>query len=154
MSWCCSNGKVAKKSNEESEVEYSPPPGIGFSFACCHPPLSHQTNGFKTLVDSGSSKHFVDPKLVHRVESRMQDYTEIDPPMEIKAAGHNTLFGIAQGTFLVVVRDTQDVCRTVKLPKVLVPGLGRNLFSTAMAGQKGVKLSSLRQAPLLTLAYF
>ena len=38
-SCCCSNGKVAKKSNKEGEVEYSPPPGIGFSFAWCHPPL-------------------------------------------------------------------------------------------------------------------
>ena len=152
-SCCCSNGKVATKSNE-SKVEYSPPPGIGFSFACCHPPLSYQSDGFQMLVDSGSSKHFVDPKLVHRVESGMQDYTQISPPMEIKAAGHNTLFGIAQGTLLVVVRDTQNVCRAVKLPIVLVPGLGRNLFSTAMAAQKGVKLLSLRQAPLLTLACF
>ena len=106
----------------ESKVEYSPPLGIGLSFARCHPPLSHQANGFQMLVDFGSSKHFVDPKLVHRVESRMQDYTQISPPMEIKAAGHNTLLGIAQGTLLVVVRDTQDVCRTVKLPMVLVPG--------------------------------
>ena len=64
-SCCCSNGKVAKKSYEESEVECSPPPGIEFSFACCHPPLSHQTDGFQMLIDSGSSKHFVDPKLVH-----------------------------------------------------------------------------------------
>ena len=135
-SCCCSNGKLTKKSNEESEVEYSPPPGIGFSFVCCHPSLSHQADSFQMLVDSGSSKHFVDPKLVHRVESRMQDYTQISPPMEIKAAGHNTLFGIAQGTLLVVVRDTQDICRTVKLRIVLVPGLGRNLFSTAMAAQK------------------
>ena len=139
-SCCCSNGKVAKKPNEESEVEYSPPPGIGFSFACCHPPLSHQTDDFQLLVDSGSSKHFVDPKLVHRVESRMQDYTRISPPMEIKVAGDNTLLGIAQGTLLVVVRDTQDICGTVKLPIVLVPGLGRNLFSTAMAAQNGVKI--------------
>ncbi|CAN0450114.1 unnamed protein product, partial [Ascophyllum nodosum] len=114
--------------------------GIGFSFACCHPPLSHRADGFQMLVDSWSSKHFVDPKLVHRVETRMQDYTKISPPMEIKAAGHNTLLGIAQGTLLlVVVRDTQDICRTVTLPIVLVPGLGRNLFSTAMAAQKGVK---------------
>ena len=111
-SCCCSNGKVAKKSNEESEVEYSPPPGIGFNFARSHPPLSYQTAGFHILVDSGSSEHFVDPKLVHRVESRMQDYTQIDPPMEIKAACHDTLFGIAQGTLLVVVRDTQATCRT------------------------------------------
>ena len=152
-SCCCSNGKVAWKSNE-SKVEYSPPPGIiGCSFACCHPPLSHQADGFQMLVDSGSSKHFVDPKLVHRVESRMQDYAQISPPIEIKATGHNTLFGIAQGTLLVVVRDTQDVCRTVKLPIVLVPRLGLNLFSTAMAAQKGV-ITSLRQAPLLTLACF
>ena len=81
-SCCCSKGKVPRKSNE-STVEYSPPPGIGFSFACCHPPLSHQADGFQMLVDSGSSKHFVDPKLIHRGESRMQDYTEINLPMGI-----------------------------------------------------------------------
>ena len=60
-------------SNEENEVEYSLPPGIGFSFACCHSPLSHQADGFQMLVDSGFSKNFVDLKLIHRVESRMQD---------------------------------------------------------------------------------
>ena len=48
-SCCCSNGKVAKKSNEESKVEYSPPPGIGFSLACCHPPLSQRADGFQML---------------------------------------------------------------------------------------------------------
>ena len=144
-SCCCSNGKVAKKSNEESEVEYSPLPGIGFSFAYCHPPLSHKADGFQMLVDSGSSKHyFVDPKLVHRVESRMQGYTQIDPPMGIKAASHSILFGITQGTLLVVVRNTQDVCRTVKLPIVPVPGLGRNLFLQRWQLKKVSKLSSLR----------
>ena len=93
------------------------------------------------LVDSGSSTHyFVDPKSVHRVESRTQDCIELCPPMEIKAAaGHNTLIGTAQGTLVVVVCDTQDICRDVKLPIILVPGLGRNLFFTAMAAQKGVK---------------
>ena len=39
-SCCCSNGKLVKQSNER-KVEYSPPPGIGFSFTCCHLPLSH-----------------------------------------------------------------------------------------------------------------
>ena len=97
-SCCCSSGKIAKESNE-SKVEYSPLPGIAFRFACCHPPLFHQPDGFQLLVDSGSSKHFVDPKLVHRVESRMHDYIEIYPPMEIKAAGHNNiLFGTAHST--------------------------------------------------------
>ena len=58
-SCCCSNGKITKTFNE-SEVEYSPPPGIEFSFDCCHPSLSHQADGFQMLVDSGSSKPFVD----------------------------------------------------------------------------------------------
>ena len=106
------------------------------------------------LVDSGSSKHFVDPKLVHRVENRMQNYTQISPPMEIKAAGHNTLLGIAQGTLKVVVRDTQDICRTIKLPIVLVPGLDRNLFSTAMAAQKDVKTITTRAGPIVDLGLF
>ena len=153
-SCCCSNSKTAKKSNEKSEVEYSPPPGIGFSFACCHRPLSHQADGFQMLVDSGSSKHVVDPKLVHRVESRMQNYTEIYTPMEIKAAGHNTLFRTAQGILLVVVRDTQYVCRTVKLPIVLVPGLGRNLFSTALAAQKGFNTIFTKTGSIVDLGLF
>ena len=79
---------------------------LGFSFACCHPPLSHRTDEFQMLVDSGSSKHFVDPKLIRGVKSRMLDYTKIDLPMEIQAAGHNILFGTAQGILLVLVRDT------------------------------------------------
>ena len=69
--------------------------------------------------------------------------------------GHNTLFGIAQSTLiLVVVRDTQDVCRTVKLPIVLVPGLGRNPFSTAMAAQKGIKTVFTKADSIIGLDLF
>ena len=106
------------------------------------------------LVDFGFFKTFVDPKLIRRVESRMQDYTEINPPMEIKAMDHNTLFGTAQGILLVVVRDTQDLCRTVKLPLVLVPGLKRNIFSTALAAQKGVKTIFTKAGSIVDLGLF
>ena len=53
--------------------------------------------------------------------------------------GYNTLFDTAQSILLVSVRETQDVCKTVKMPIALVLGLGITLFSTALAGQKGVK---------------
>ena len=107
------------------------------------------------LVDSESSKHFVDPKLTRGIENIMLDYTEILPPMEIKAAGHNILLSTAQDILLVLVRDTQDLCRTVKLAIIRVPGLGRNLFSTAFWQLKKLsKLFSLRQGPLMTLAHF
>ena len=139
--WC--NGKIAKKSNK-SEAEYSPPPGIGFCFVCCHLPLSYQAERFQILVGSGSFKHFEDPKLIRGVETRMLAYTKINLLMEIKAVGYNTLFGTAQDILLVLVRDTQDVCRTVKLPIVLVPGLGRNIFLQLWEFKKVSKLFSLR----------
>ena len=47
----------------------------------------------------------------------------MNPPMEIRAAGDNILFGTAQVVLLVLVRNTHDVCRTTKLPIVLVSGL-------------------------------
>ena len=72
---CCCSGKIENKSIE-SEIEYSPPPGVGFSFACGHLPLSHQAGGFQMLMNSGSSKHFIDPMLIHGVESKMMNYTK------------------------------------------------------------------------------
>ena len=76
-------------------------------------PLSQQVDGFQLLVDSGSSKHFIDPELIHGVESRMLEYTRIESPMEIRVAGDNVLRGTAQGIISVVVRGTDDVLRTV-----------------------------------------
>ena len=102
----CKGGNISNESNDES---YSPPPGIGFTFAACHLPLSQQVDGFQFLVDSGSSKHFTDPELIRGVESRMLEYTRIEPTMEIKAAGVKVLRGIAQGTLLVIVHGTNNV---------------------------------------------
>ena len=117
---------------------YSRPPGIGFTFEAFHLPLSQQADGFQLLVDSGSSKYFIDPELICVVESRMLQYTRIEPPMEIRAAGDNVLRVTAQGILLVVVRGTDDVLRRVKLPIVLVRGLKRNRFQVR---------SQLRKAP-------
>ena len=84
----------------------------------------------------------------------MLEYTKINPPtMEMKAAGHNPFFGTAQGIPLVVVRDTPDDCRTVKLPIVLVPGLIL-YFLQLWQLKKVSKLFSLRQGPSWTMAYF
>ena len=106
------------------------------------------------LVNFRSTKHFVDPKLVREVESRMQDCTEINHPMEIKAAGLKTLYGTVQGILLIVVRDTQDVCRAIILSIALVPGLERNLFSTGLAAQKGVKTIFTKAASIADLGLF
>ena len=84
---CSCNGKVESKTTEDDE------PNNGFSFAMCHPLLSPEADVFQLLVDSGSSKHFNNPELIRGVESRMQEYTRIEPPKEIAVAGNNMLRG-------------------------------------------------------------
>ena len=106
------------------------------------------------LGESGSSKHFIDPKVIGGVESRMLDCTTTHPPIKMKAVGRNTLLGTAQGILLVLVCDTQDACRTVQLPIVLVPRLGFFFPPQLWHLKKVSKLISLKQGPLLTLAYF
>ena len=132
--WSC-NRKVGRKSTEDDEPNNTPP-GVGFSFAMCHPPLSQEAEGFQLLVDSESSKRFIDPGLIRGIESRMLEYAKIEPPMEITAAGNNVLRGTAQCILLVVVRGTDGALRAVKLSIVLVPGLKRNVFSSSAAAKK------------------
>ena len=48
---CGCNGKVEIKTTEDDEPNYTPP-GIGFSFTMCHPPLFQEADDFQLLVDS------------------------------------------------------------------------------------------------------
>ena len=84
----------------------------------------------------------------------MQEYTRVEPPMEITAAWNNVLRGIAQGILLDVVRGTDDALRTVKVPIVLVSGLKRNLLSSPASAKKGVKTILERKDPFLDLGAF
>ena len=52
------------------------------------------------LVDSGSSKHFIDPGLIRGIES---ECTTIEPPMEVTEAENDVLLGTAQEILLVVI---------------------------------------------------
>ena len=119
------------------------------------PSLSQEADGFQLLVDSGSSKHFIDPELIRGVKSRMQEYTRIEPPTDLTVAGSNMLRGTAQGILLVVVRGTNDaLITTVNLPIVLVPGLKRNTFSSSAAAKKGVKTTLEQKGSYFDLGAF
>ena len=78
----------------------------------------------------------------------------MNPPMEIYAAGDNNLYGTAQDFLQVVTRDTNDVCRTMKLSVVLMPGLKMLFFQAWLHPQKVSKLSSLRAGCILVLPRF
>ena len=70
----------------------------------------------------------------------MQEYTRLEPPMNITTAGNNVLRGTAQGMLLVVVCGTDYALRTVKLSKTLVPGLKRKKGVKTIIEQKGSSL--------------
>ena len=76
------------------------------------------------------------------------------PPMVIRAAGDNTLHSTLQGILHVVVRDTDSVLRTVKLPIVLVPGLKISIFSNLAAARKGAKTVIEKNGPCLDVGPF
>ena len=92
---CSCHIEVESKRTGIDDEPNNTPPGIGFSFAVCYPPLFQETGGFQLLVDSGSSKHFIDSESICGVESRMLEYTRIYPPMEITVAENNALSGTA-----------------------------------------------------------
>ena len=85
----------------------------------------------------------------------MQHYTKISLPMEIKASGDNILYGTAQGIILVLVRDIDNVCKRVELSIIVVPGLKKNLFSSAATAQKDMKtgINKSRSYPDLGLFF-
>ena len=72
--------------------------------------------------------------------------------MEIKAAIDNTLYSIAQGPLLVIYPDTDDVCRKVKLPVILVPGLKSVLIVATT--RNGVKTVITTEGSILDLGLF
>ena len=73
--------------------------------------------------------------ILSRVETRIQQYTTISPPMEVKPADGNTLYGTAQDVILVLVHGTDDICRKVKLT-VACSGVEEEHFSSLAVAPK------------------
>eukprot|EP00752_Nemacystus_decipiens_P017171 g15384.t1 len=115
----------------------APPAGVGFSFiANSTAPAPAPT--FTMTVDTGASSHFLDSELIPELEKRMIEYTKIDPPLAITVAGQGQLHGTAKGALKVIVTDLQGNPRSVRLPFICVPTLGRHLFSGGTARKQGV----------------
>ena len=132
------NIKVKNKCTE-IDNESNTPPDIGFSFDMCHPPLSQEADGFQLLVDSRSLKYFIDPESIRSMESRTLEYTRMQPPVEIRAAGGNVLPCTAQGIFTSRSKRYRRRLEDRQISVVLVPGLKKNIFSSLASAQKGFK---------------
>ena len=136
---CSCNRKVKSKCTEIDDGPNNTSPGVGFSSAMCYPPLLQEADGFQLLVDSGSSKHFIDPEFIRGVGLKSLEHTKTEPPMEITAVWNNVLRGTVQGIFLVVVHGIDEVLRTVKLRMCCCQVLKGTCSPVLAAAKKSVK---------------
>ena len=89
------------------------------------------------MVDSGSSGHsflFVIPGL----QGLMHDYFSLTVSYKIATTGQYVLEGIATSPVRGHVTDVNGAKRRFTFPVVVVPGLGRNMFSVAMSPAAGI----------------
>lgn len=102
-------------------------------------------NAVTMLVHSGAMEKFVDNNLLPEAESLMLGYTVLDEPKEIVTTGsppgiscysEPQLTGILPG----FIADKADTNHAVSFPSLIVPGLGRNLFSSSDTATRVIKI--------------
>ena len=90
------------------------------------------------LVDSGASGHYFDDAIIPGFRDRLEEFKVLGVPRKISTAGGGELKSTAQGVLQGHVMDDKGVRRLIQLSCLIVPGLGRNLFSVKQAARNGV----------------
>ena len=90
------------------------------------------------IMDSGASGHYFDDALIPGLRYRLDNYQELVIQQYITTAGGHQLEGAGQGLLRGHIIDAQGVQRLIQISVLIVPGLGRNLFSIKQASRNGV----------------
>ena len=93
---------------------------------------------FTALVDSGASGHYFDDLIVPCLKHRLLNYVLLTTPRKILTAGGALLGGTAEGILQGLVSDNHGEQHLARIDILIVPGIGRNLFSVKSATKKGV----------------
>ncbi len=128
------------KTTDQDEED---PKAMGFSFTAVDAAeqalfTAGDSGNFSMMVDSGASDHYVDDKLVPWIRSKMVHLRQINPAREITTAGMHTLYGTATGDIVCQVADSNGKMHTAHIPIVIVPGIGKHLFSSGSAKSRGI----------------
>ena len=98
----------------------------------------HSNDAVNVVVDSGASGHYFDDTIIPGLRDNLDNYQLLDVPRKITTAGKGHLYGVAQGILRGRVIDDKGQRRLVQLSCLIVPGLGRNLFSVKQAARNGI----------------
>ena len=96
-------------------------------------------NSIAIFADSGASEHYLDIGLRPGLRERMLDDEILKQPHQIIAAGEHVIEGsIGKGTIIGPFNGQQGEKQQVVFSAIVVPGLGRHLFSPLIASRMGV----------------
>ena len=92
------------------------------------------------LVDSGASGHYLNDLIIASLKHRLLNYVFLTTPRKIFTAREALLDGTAEGILqgLGLVSNYQGEQYLKRITVIVVPGIGRNLFSVKSAMEKGV----------------
>ncbi|CAM9146749.1 unnamed protein product, partial [Discosporangium mesarthrocarpum] len=95
-------------------------------------PRTRSSTGAKLIlmVDSGCTDRMLDPELFTQdIDNVLANYTMLKTPRSVMGIGHTTMHITGQGTLPFYIPDSTGTETLAKINVLLVPGLGRNLFS-------------------------
>ena len=94
---------------------------------------SVNSNLVPIVVGSGASGHYFDDAITRDLKYRLQDYVYLTTPRKIFTVGGAMLDGAGEDVLQGLVTDDYGNLALVRVDIVVVPGIGRNLFSVMTA---------------------
>ena len=90
------------------------------------------------VVNSGAPGHYPDDAIIRDLKHRLQDYVHLTTFRKILTAREAMLDGTVEDVLQGLVIDDNGNHILVRVEIVVVPGVGRNLFSVMTAAKKGI----------------
>ncbi|CAB1101833.1 unnamed protein product [Ectocarpus sp. CCAP 1310/34] len=101
--------------------------------------------GATLLIDTGASEKVLNDRFIPGLKETVWEYKNLAKPMAVSVGGDHEVDGIATGLIRCIVKDSNgdsDCEKQAALQRgLVVPGLGRNVFSPTAQIQNGVKLA-------------
>ncbi|CAB1101901.1 unnamed protein product [Ectocarpus sp. CCAP 1310/34] len=135
---------MLEASSTKAEIDFSADGESeeAFMYATAHKGGEFEANaaGATLLVDTGASENMLDDRLIPGLKETMREFNHLAKPKVVSVGGDHKLDGNATGLIHCTGKYNGGRKQAVLLRGLVVPGLGRNVFSPTAQIKNGVKL--------------